>query len=198
MTDKLKYLILILVIIVPITIFLFIKIFGTNEYNVPVFHTEVSSETIKDCGINGGAFKVPEELLKKNGIKDYSEKIVIIGLMPESNKSRERTFINQVNRLKDQMPEEILLYIIFTEDEIEYELLFKEDITLIKAGEQEIKNFTKCGLMFQEQFDVNVNYEGIVTLIDPERRIRGYYKGSDFEEIDRLLVETRILESNYD
>jgi len=35
-------------------------------------------------------------------------------------------------------------------------------------------------------------------LVDPEKRIRGYYQTLDREEIDRLILETKILlyESN--
>jgi protein SCO1/2 len=34
-------------------------------------------------------------------------------------------------------------------------------------------------------------------LVDPDKRIRGFYDGTDLEEIDRLLFELDILSSEY-
>jgi protein SCO1/2 len=42
-----------------------------------------------------------------------------------------------------------------------------------------------------------IDHSSKLVLVDKERRIRGYYNGTDEKEVDRLILETKILLHEY-
>ena len=55
------------------------------------------------------------------------------------------------------------------------------------VDESTLLNWSRCGLMSKN--------ENEFVLIDENRNIRGYYNVEDIDEVDRLVVEVKILNS---
>lgn len=158
MNKKVTYLLIALAL--PGVVFLFLKIFGKNRFDIPVYYNKgISSDTLSnDCRLTiHGQYFIADSILKKWNRKS-SAILFSFSREPEPewmkklmvNKKLE--FIQQVCR---------------------------------NCGEDKLKN---CVFFLREPYNA--------VLIDDQKRIRGYYKLGDRDEMDRLSVEVEILLAN--
>jgi hypothetical protein len=158
MNKKITYLLLALAL--PGLVFIFLKIFGKNHFDIPVYYTKgVSSDTLNnDCRITiHGQYYVADSVLKEWNRKGS-----------------------------------VILFSFSGEQETEWmhKLFNKGKLEFIQpvcwnCGEDKFKD---CVLFLKEPYNT--------VLIDDQKRIRGYYKLGDREEMDRLEVEVEILLTN--
>jgi hypothetical protein len=159
-----KIILLFLALLLPVCVFLFLKTFGKNQFDVPPFYQEELPEG--SCGISYSApYVLPDSIMRsiKNGKADVSLFLI--------NFSSSKEGLPKVH--EEVTPEEVS--IIPTSD--------------LSMNPDSIAFIRDCILIAKPGFDL--------VLIDNQKRIRGYYKATDREEVDRLLIELEIILKKY-
>lgn len=156
-----KNIFLFIALLLPTLIFLFLKFFGKNEFDIPVYYTKgVSSDTLNsECQIKiSGQYFVNDSFLQMTWEEGYAS---IISFASE----KETKEVNEI---------------------IADEKLEKIQVIALSSNEERIKN---CVLFLNAPWNA--------VLVDNQKRIRGYYKLGDRNEMDRLEVELKILLKKY-
>ncbi len=172
MNKAIKFVFLIVMLCIPVVIFTFLRFFGNNKFDVEVFHS------------NGKASPFAEVCQRTEGQHYISQKLIstpLITIMSVADGNVNAPIDNILNRLNALFGNEINLIVLAT-DSLMYH---HAEVKLLTV--QQLENAIKCELIL-------TNTDNFV-LIDNERRIRGYY-AQDLDEIDRLIVETKILLEN--
>ncbi|MEM6525000.1 MAG: hypothetical protein AAGF85_08770 [Bacteroidota bacterium] len=160
-----QFLILLAILAIPVIIFLFLKSFGNNQFDIPVYYANGASRDFKECTYQSDPFKVPIE----NG---NDKKANLTLFFDDSEQFTATNLINAQSRLETLFPEDLSF--------ITYELDTADD-----SGE--LIKLMHCGFVTD-----TVNQ---FILHDQYGRIRGYYN-TELEELDRLIVEIKILLEN--
>ncbi|MGV3557540.1 SCO family protein [Larkinella arboricola] len=213
---------LLLLLVVPAFIFLFLKIFGENQFTLQTFFPVIDAKTGKietrpaqNTFFGSKAqdtvfYAIPEIVGTLPDKKGFSTNLLkgkpyiasFIGLDCDTTCSKVAAQLNRVQDIFAERPEVMLLSYVDRDSVAEhlrksYEvqpdkwLIAKPDTletTFIAEQYYRIKQRPMTGRK-NETFTL---YEGLV-LIDPEGHIRGFYNGTDKEDIDRLVLETRVL-----
>ncbi len=192
-----KFIFLIFTLAIPVSIFLFLKIFGNNEFEVPILF----ENGIPGCPESTGAHLVPSIRLSLSdgsvkNIADLDEFLILGTLNPEDSLQLHSEMIELV-RIQDAFyeigsPAFVLLtnhqgYLEKISNEIEEVGLEKENYLLGTLDDERLKDFIKCGLGLTEG-DKNQ-----LVLVDPLKRIRGIYNGLEPDQTEQLILELKIL-----
>jgi len=177
----LKRLILFLSILLPIGVALFLKYFGKNEYKLPVYY-ESGYPEILDCRATG------PKLVYDYFAYENSLPVKIMAWFPECDDNT--IFFNeQIARIHENLTKfNFVQYLMIRKDSLGLSFESKIDIA-------------KCGLLIDKQDERNLQdwqCNGFFVLVDREFRIRGYYSGADFEDIDRLILEIHVMKTMID
>jgi hypothetical protein len=158
-----KVLFLFLALLLPVCVFVFLKMFGKNEFAVPLIHADGVSQKPSGCDIQ---YAVPYVLHDSIMVKFTSEKsrLVVLNFGEESAKLK-------------------LLLKEFNSD-----VFYADSKVLSGIWPEQIKFIKECVLL------VATNS---IVLIDSKKQIRGYYDGSDRDEVDRLEAELNIITKRY-
>ncbi len=156
-----KVVILFAALLTPVFVFLFLKFFGRNEFNVPLIHEQA---VVAPAGCDfayAAPYRVPDSLIQRIAGDSRASFFIV-------NFSRDEGVENRV-------------YNEFGADEVRAvtPVALSGKVALIKT----------CALLVPDDADV--------VLVDNERRIRGYYTAAGQEEMDRLIVELKILLKDY-
>lgn len=166
MTNKLfKFILLIAILAIPIVIFLFLKSFGDNQFDIPYYHTKGVITPFKDCDYPQDTFRVT--------MNDKDNKRANVTLFFDEKESfTSNDLVNIRARLKS---------------------LFSEDFSFTAHGFNSALDSTSFRKLMHCGFVTDTVNQFI--LHDKRGFIRGYYN-TDLEEVDRLIVETKILLEN--
>jgi hypothetical protein len=160
-----KTLFLFLALLLPGCIFVFLKIFGKNQFDVPLLYQEGKIEAPADCGYSYDVpYSIPDSIMKKIESGGRSALYVL-------NFSGAQAVLN---RLMTETQGEDLSFVLASD-------LFGD------ANAQRI--IKDCILLMKAPADL--------VLIDTEKRICGYYSSAKLDDVDRLLLETKILLKKY-
>lgn len=208
-----KSIILFSLLIFPVIIFVFLKLFGVNQYDVPVYFGQGVDTTFTDCEFEAGPHLIPEfnlptvsgdELTNKTIHGDYS----IFYFVQDLGQSTTKANISQLVRVQGSFEDWNLLNFVVLVSQLRQ--LNEEDGSGLLATENVSRSnwyycsanpvysnqLARCGFVLDfDAMDDNVN--SWVIVVDNLDRIRGYYNIIDPEEIDRLIVELRILKDNH-
>lgn len=157
-----KKIILTVALLLPIGVFVFLFLFGKNEFSIPVYYENATDIPPTACGgIYQSPYHVSDSLLVSLGwqgntllIAADSSRAVHLALKRmrgELNQDLQTVFLSEVVQSPDQI--------------------------------------YSCDLFLQAPWNT--------VLLDNQRRIRGYYDLSSREEVDRLIVELKILLKQY-
>lgn len=166
MNKSIKFIFLVVMLAIPAMIFTFLKFFGDNRFDVEIYYQD-GTEGKSGCMSVEGQFYVADSLLE-SGSK------VHVVLFNSDNEDIEES--NFKARLLDTFDDEIAI-VIYVKKQSD------GSFTLLENFE----NIVSCGFLSD-------NSEQLV-LVDGQRRIRGYYS-RELDEIDRLIVETKIVVEN--
>ncbi|MGM0581757.1 MAG: hypothetical protein ACQETL_13810 [Bacteroidota bacterium] len=208
---KSKILILLITLTFPVILYLFLRSYGQNEFDLPVFFQNEEKLYCDDAELTEGSFKVyllkQQDSLKLEDayIADY--KVIHF---PNTQDPEIQTLKNELNRALNTFNDLSLNLLSFktvesSQDSISDNNCFlKSDRAktyLYSAEEKEA--LLNCIYAFPtKQWDGNHPSEEIIpiaktlVLLDNENRIRGYYNGYETKEVDRLILEIRVLLSN--
>lgn len=196
MRKGIKILILTSILLTPAAIYIFLQSFGQNEFDLPLFSEE---------GNNGDpdprVFSF-EELYDSDGIKvdqdSFASDIVVLEFISSQSDQKKRDF--QIKRISDIFRDEKsvrILRIFVGENHAGSVALgsanqLSGNISLLYAGDIEISKMIPYVFSTDESPGSSTEYDKMI-LLDNQKRIRGSYSVYDFEEIDRLILEVKIL-----
>lgn len=164
-----KPIILVAILLIPIVIFLFLKFFGENRFDIPVYYENGVNSEFPYCQNYTGAYSVA-------GLSKENLPGVYLFLNP--NKEFNLRGVNNIkNRLTDALGD--IGHTVFTTDSLLRQTNVLDTVTF--------RQRLNCDFVS----DTLNQY----ILVDSKSRIRGYYN-TEREEIDRLIVEMKILLEN--
>lgn len=178
-----KKLFLFLLIIVPVAIYLFFKYFGTNTYQIPVYYAEgVESEL---CGIYiGKSYRVSIQDSVMNDT--YKNKMFLFYVHSDLNQNLEMMLREIERNVLAKHSGDIAVIGLF--DATNSNKI--NGVYYVSLSNPKLLEYVNCNLLVSEQSNDLFNF---IVLVDPDRSIRGYYNGHEFDEYDRLAAELDIL-----
>ncbi len=163
MNKKLLYLIIALVL--PSSVFVFLKLTGRNQFDIPVYYSTGIDSLSTICNNDySKPYVLNDSVLNK---LKWVEKECSLFVLADSNQP-------EINRLNG----------IF--EEKEYAIYSVAKLQLDSISSWRWKN---CAFIAKEKINI--------VLVDKQKRIRGYYTIGSREEMDRLIVEMKILLKKY-
>lgn len=190
-SNKIKSIFLILIILLPVLVFLFLKSFGNNQFDIPIFYQAGVTDTLES---NCGRSKAVPYLVNTKPASQIVHKIYHF----EKSITDDLEFrLQELERVQNAIGinNGVLLFSFLNspqitkraferlDDRINYNSLFWSIRPVNTATYRIFKN---CELVMDD-------IDNRVVLVDDAEQIRGYYDISDREETDRLIVELKIL-----
>jgi hypothetical protein len=175
-----KSVLLFLALLLPVSVFLFLHFFGKNEFDIPIYYQLRTAEIPTDCQMD---YQFPYKVTNSRiPIQGTSVIFFTSGLSSETIK--ESNF--QLSRILDEFqagtPE--LIKVRQTSDTLALSLLNNA----IALDTEDYEQAYRC------VFLANNNR---IVLIDDQRQIRGLFKDAKLKEVDRLILELKILFKAY-
>lgn len=174
-----KFLYLFLALALPGLVFVFLKQFGQNEFQVPVYFEQGLVADSVCSNVSSAPYQVPDSILSRIGFKnDPTVKIAIVYPFIKDD-------LTEITRIKNK----------YVSDSVEIIILSgvpnhpKSDMRQTFLDYHDFGNIVWCALRMAEPWSVVV--------LDKENKIRGYYDGSRRDEVDRLDLELSILLKKY-
>lgn len=194
--------ILLLTLAIPVFIWLFLKYFGQNSFDLPVFYTN-GIDSLAECGNGPRPHALPSfSLTKTSGdtltANDFDGDIVISYFLPANCTDSCELVLERLATLQNVFSrQEKFKIVVFAQpvyslpDVVSLEQRFNINPALwnfvIGKDEAQINYLMQCGFVLASA------PEHMLVLTDAKRRIRGYYQATDPEEVDRLKGEVKIL-----
>jgi len=200
-----KSFLLLSTLVIPATVFIFLKFFGTNTFEVPYLF----EEGIPDCPNSTSPHRVPDfEYIgetEKNMTSKAFDGFMIYAVLNGSDLEKNKELLVELVRIQDAFFEvgapDFFLLINGNKDRVQ-ELkqlciesgLGKENSTLAIMANNKLMDFLKCGIALSNE--KTTDFSNLV-LVDPDRRIRGIYHSNDVEQTDQLILELKILRQKF-
>ena len=206
--------ILIILLVIPVFLFIFLQMFGNNHYTLPVYYASDSTKVNGKWEITQ-AHTIPDfELIDQNGKpfhkKDLAGKIWVAEFFFTTCGSICPVMSTELKRLQAQIADksEVLILSHTIDPEHDTPKVLKEYAKKYKAKEGQWYFLTGnrkdiYDLAFQaykvSALDVSATitpdfaHTAKLILVDKKGRIRGYYTGTEPEEVDRLATEIDVL-----
>ncbi|MDN4165170.1 SCO family protein [Cytophagales bacterium LB-30] len=213
MQKTIKGLFLITILAIPVLIFLFLKFFGSNKFEIPVYYTQGVESSFTECNFGKEQHVIPPfNLLAHTGASitesHLDGNITVVDFFFTTCPSICPIMSTSLTRVQDAFEDKGVQLVSFSvdpeNDSIEalqaYAKRFdaKPDMwTFVTGSKPDIYRLARCGFILPV-IDGDGSPEDFIhsdklILIDKQRRIRGYYSGTDTEDVDRLIVELKIL-----
>ena len=172
MSQITKIFLLLVVFAIPVLIFLFLKFYGENKFDVPVYHAEGVKAEFAECQFPTDTFKVPMT-------DTHLERANVTIFFQESDGFTSNDLVNASSRLRAVFPEDISFSA--------HGFAKVSGVDIILSDTSHFYKLMHCKFVTDtiNQFILH-DYDGL---------IRGYY-GYELEEVDRLIVEIKILLEN--
>ena len=206
MRNRWKIIVLVLILLIPAALYVFLRVFGQNEFSVPIYNSDGEIESIVSKADNfSGDHKVSLDALfgeNISGKEQIKNKVVILDMLVAGEKRENE--VNQINRIADIFDIDESVHILriipvdqegLYDDSSFYHVKNRKNISDLRVEPEVLKNFTNSQLGLDPGHMESFSVHRIV-LIDEENRIRGYYNPGDFNDIDRLILEVKILLKN--
>ena len=166
MRKLIKILVITLVLLAPVIVFLFLKQYGSNQFELPVYYE--SGNPLKECPPGDGVHKISAELL--NGqVNNFPV------LLSVNNGTTNKLVFDLQNVLIKYPKVKVMPVDLDTED---------------PAGVLQLLN---CELVLGEDRYISEVPANRFVLVDNQARIRGYFNVDELDEIGRLDMELDIL-----
>jgi protein SCO1 len=211
----LQGLVLLCILMIPVLIILFLKTFGTNQYDIPIYYQDGVENPFKECNVvESGQHYIPDFELtdqdtKARGRKDMKDKITVVDFFFTSCPSICPVMSKEMERVDAAFRNESEVQIFSISIDPEYdtpEILASyskdHDATagkwhFLTGDKTKIYELARCGFILPTLDGMGVAEDFVhsdkFVLVDGEGRIRGYYSGTNRDEVDRLILEIKIL-----
>ncbi|MDN3205698.1 SCO family protein [Algoriphagus sediminis] len=211
----LQGLVLVCILLIPVLIFTFLKSFGTNEYDLPVYFEKGVENPFQECpNSDTTQHYIPEFTFvnqegNPTGSADMEGKITIVDFFFTSCPSICPVMSKEMERVNDMFREEEKVQILSISIDPTYDTpeILKEyaDDHGAEAGKWDFLSgdkvqtyeLARCGFVLPTIDGMGVPDDFIHSdkfiLVDELGRIRGYYSGTNREDVDLLMLETKVL-----
>ena len=213
----LKIGILLTVLTIPALVIVFLHSFGENKFVIEVMNPQSA-----ECKSNAvaGVHRIPAfSFVSQDGKtitnQDFEEKIYVTDFFftrcPDICPTMTSELVRVQDAFKDRTDIKILSHSVdplYDSVQIlkEYAAKFNANPviwTFVTGDKKEIYNMARCGYYISARensspLEVDFVHSDKVVLVDKEKRIRGYYSGTNRKEIDRLITEIQILLKEYE
>lgn len=198
MTSRKKVGGLALLIGIPILILLFLQNFGQQHYIVPTDPAEAEGLSAEvPAGSLGKPFSPVTSLIDRQGNSVANDlllgKQTIVFPLRKADTDTAQAVLEQLTRVQDvfEQQKDVQLLVVTSEAELARLSSLAERYRSQPGRWRFLADTTqKSPLVGLLPLGTS---SSTVMLVDQDQRIRGYYDGIQEDEIDRLLVETRIL-----
>ena len=207
--------VLVCILMIPVLIFLFLQGFGKNEYDLPIFFQTGVAKPFQECPPSDSSqhyipeFRFTNQDGKLIGRKEMEGKITIVDFFFTSCPSICPVMSKEMERVNDHFRDEPNVQILSISIDPTYDTpqilkAYAEEHHAIpgkwhflSGSKEETFQLARCGFVLPA-LDGNGVPDDFVhsdkfILIDDQGRIRGYYSGTTREEVDLLMLETKIL-----
>lgn len=206
--------VLLCILMVPVLIIVFLKTMGNNQYDIPVLYENGVENPFRECEVaENTQHYIPEfELVTQDstlrGSSQMQGKITIVDFFFTSCPSICPIMSTEMERVDDAFRNnpEVQIYSISIDPEYDSPEVLKNYALdhlashkwfFLTGDKSSIYNLARCGFILPT-LDGNGVPDDFVhsdkfVLVDEQGRIRGYYSGTNREEVDRLILETKIL-----
>lgn len=211
----LQGLVLVCILMIPVLIILFLKTFGTNHYEIPILFEGGVENPFGECDVNEtGQHFIPDfELISQQGLpigrKDMEGKITIVDFFFTSCPSICPVMSKEMERVNDAFrnKEDVQIFSISIDPEYDTPEVLSDYSArhnstpgkwhFLTGDKEAIYNLARCGFILPTidgygEPDDFVHSDKFV-LVDEYGRIRGYYSGTNRDDVDLLILETKIL-----
>jgi len=182
-----KPILLFLALGLPVAVFVFLKFFGKNEFAVPVLFgdgiaTPVGCESFRyDI-----PYSIPDTILAKFGWSS-SDSISLVVFSGTTNAEQQEQSI-QLNRIFTEFPTDNFKVILISETN-RTEQSELENVRVIRPHGQHDSSVKSCVFLLKQSDNT--------VLLDSKKRMRGQYNTANREEVDRLIMEIKIMLKKY-
>lgn len=173
-----KVIIIISVLLSPVLVFLFLKKYGDNKFELPVYYPE--GNPIAECSRATQQHKLSLETLSK-----YDIELPVLIYVPAAQQNE---YYSDLNNVLAKYPGVNLWALI-----IEGRSALQDERQVFSIDSLSYRQFINCELILGEDHYLNQPISNKYVLVDSEKYIRGYYDCSDLDDIERLDVELDIL-----
>ncbi|WP_291781587.1 SCO family protein [Cecembia sp.] len=211
----LQGLVLVCILMIPVLVIVFLKSFGTNYYDIPVFFEKGVENPFQECDVSeNDQHYIPDfELISHQNIsmgrKEMEGKITIVDFFFTSCPSICPVMSAEMERVDDAFRDidEVQIYSISIDPEYDTPEVLqayaeRHNATpgkwqFLTGDKERIYDLARCGFILPTldgygEPDDFVHSDKFV-LVDELGRIRGYYSGTNREDVDLLILETKIL-----
>jgi protein SCO1/2 len=207
--------VLICILLVPVLIFMFLKSFGNNTYDIPIFFEQGVDNPFQECPVADTTqhyipdFTFVNQKSEAVGSKDMKGKVTVVDFFFTSCPSICPVMSSELERVNDMFREEPSLQILsisidptYDTSEILQDYADKYNASagkwdFLTGDKDEIYQLAKCGFILPTLDGMGVPddfaHSDKFVLIDQEGRIRGYYSGTNREDVDLLMLEAKVL-----
>ncbi|HEX6333660.1 MAG TPA: hypothetical protein VFZ78_05510 [Flavisolibacter sp.] len=162
---KKKVIILFLALLFPVAIFIFLKMFGKNEFQVPPLYQEGSMSTPQNCEVTYSVpYVVADSLFSALGMNRNDSLYVFYF---------DKALDGPLHRIS-----------------VEFD---GEPVKLVNPQSLRVNPYNR----YLEECVLLMRGDTSVALVDNKNRIRGYYNGEARDEVDRLILEMKIILKQY-
>lgn len=183
-----KLLFLFLALLLPVLIFLFLRSFGKNEFNVPVlFADSVSAPVACKQYTYKVPYLIPDSVLQKIAWNPQDSLTIVVFEDNQTEKRHERNI--HVGRVFAEFKTEPLQVIRLHNNQTKIDLK-QARLTNVSLLEGDFKTLHDCIFLLIPDNDA--------VIIDRNKRIRGQYNLTEREDADRMIMqEMNILFKRY-
>ncbi|GAA5022961.1 hypothetical protein GCM10011506_05450 [Marivirga lumbricoides] len=200
-----KIAVLLIVLSLPVILYLFLTYFGNNEFDLPVYFADGNDhcaefkrlEEVSEPFTWHGNSAVLSEILEGNiNMVNFPN--------PEADNQQ---LINELNRLVATLSDEgsVKVHSFYLSGSVlsDQQLLESEAAQTYEIDTVLYKSFADCYFALptaiwegRHPSEMELRREQVLVLVDENLDIRGYYDGLETKDVDRLILEIRILLSN--
>jgi len=207
--------VLVCILLVPVLIFMFLKGFATNSYVIPIFFEKGVDNPFQECPLADTTqhyipdFTFTNQLGQPVGKAEMVGKVTIVDFFFTSCPSICPLMSTEMERVNDMFREEPKIQILSISIDPEFDtpeiLKGYADKYNAQAGKwdfltgekTETYQLAKCGFILPTLDGMGVPddfaHSDKFVLVDELGRIRGFYSGTNREEVDLLMLEAKVL-----
>ena len=183
---------------IPVLILIFLEKFGQQHYTIPTDPSEAEGlSALVPAGALGKAFQFSNQLIDNQGNEVSSDLLLdqntIFYGMPQVFSDTAQLVLERLVGVRDifEGNPDVQLVVVMATDDIDSLSALAQRYRSQEKHWQFLADTTQ-GAAPNRILPVGIS-SATVLLIDQNQRVRGYYDGMQEKEIDRLVVETRIL-----
>jgi protein SCO1/2 len=211
----LQGMVLVCILLIPVLVFMFLRGFGSNEYDLPIYFQNGVDNPFMECPpTDTTQHYIPEFSFlnqegKPIGRAEMEGKITVVDFFFTSCPSICPVMSREMERVNDIFRDQPNVQIMSISIDPEYdtpEVLQKYATEhnaipgkwhFLSGPKEETYRLAKCGFIIPTVDGNGVPDDFVHTdkfmLIDELGRIRGYYSGTSREDVDLLILETKVL-----